>query len=187
MRSPRCQRCSLEIRSQARSPISFSTSPRSYSTRSLFLPPHDPGPVRRTGTERTIETTSTAVVEFPLRGTWRVFQPPGHPAHALDFVGATEDGRYVSRSLATYVLLAGPTTDWVGWSQFVYAPLDGTVVAASDGWPDRDTVNLVRDVLRPFLIRPKVLGGDIRPLAGIYVVIEGGRIAIFLANLRRGR
>jgi hypothetical protein len=35
MRSPRCRRCSLEIRSQARSPISFSTSPRSYTTRSL--------------------------------------------------------------------------------------------------------------------------------------------------------
>jgi hypothetical protein len=101
----------------------------------LFLPPHELRSVRPGGVEETVETAPMAVVDFPLRGTWRVFRPPGHAPHAFDFVGATADGRYVSRSLVAYVLLAGPTTDWVGWSQPVHAPLDGTVVAASDGWP----------------------------------------------------
>jgi hypothetical protein len=152
----------------------------------LFLPPHELRSVRSAGIEGTVETTSMAVVDFPLRGTWRVFQPPGHAPYAFDFVGATEDGRYVSRSLAAYIFLAGPTAHWVGWSQPVHAPLDGTVVAASDGWPDRDTVNLIRDVLRPFLIHPKVVGNDIRPFAGNYVVIEGGPIVVFLAASASG-
>jgi hypothetical protein len=65
------------------------------------------------------------------------------------------------------------------------AGIEGALEAASDGWPDRDTVNLVRDALRPFLIRPKVLGGDIRPLAGNFVMIDGGPITVFLAHLRR--
>jgi hypothetical protein len=150
----------------------------------LFLPPHELAAAREA---RRAEHAMTAVdIDFPLRGTWRVFQPPGHARHAYDFVAVGDDGRYVSHPWLAYLVNAGPAAAWYGWEQPVYAPFDGIVVAASDGWPDREAVNLLRDGLRPFLFPPKLVDGDIRPIAGNYEIIESGGVAVLLAHLRRG-
>jgi hypothetical protein len=150
----------------------------------LFLPPHAPS-VASNG--RSAERSpQSPIIEFPLRGAWQLFQPPGHPREAFDFVALDATGwRYVSRSWVGYLVGAGPVADWHGWSQLVYAPVDGTVVAASDGEPDRETVNLLRDLVRPILFSPKIASEDIRPFAGNYVIIQSGPVAVLLAHLRR--
>jgi hypothetical protein len=112
----------------------------------LFLPPHGVASARRGKSE----VTERAVIEFPLHDTWRVCQPPGHERHAFDFVPMADDDGYFSRPWRAYLLGAGPASAWHGWAQPVFAPFDGTVVAACDGSPDRGTVNLVRDVRYPF-------------------------------------
>lgn len=112
----------------------------------LFLPPHELPSIREA--RRAGHATTLVDIDFPLRGTWRVVQPPGHPREAYDFVGIRDDGWYFSGSWARYLLWTGPASGWSGWSQPVYAPIDGTVVAARDEWPDRRTVNLLHDGLR---------------------------------------
>lgn len=92
-----------------------------------------------------------------------------------------DEGRYVSRSWLTYLFGAGPTAAWYGWEQPVYAPFDGIVAAASDGWPD-----LIRDGLRPLVVPPKLVNADIRPFAGNYVIVQSPAVAMLLAHLRRG-
>jgi hypothetical protein len=151
----------------------------------LFLPPHG----RPAGGDDRLDEArqvTPVVVDFPLRGTWRVFQPPGHTRHAYDFVAVGADGRYVSRPWSAYLVGAGPAAGWSGWGRPVHAPFDGTVVAMSDGWPDRETVNVIRDGLRPFVFPPKLVKGDIRPFAGNYLIIQSGAVAMLLAHLRRG-
>jgi len=147
----------------------------------LFLPPHELPSVREAR-----HATTLVDIDFPLRGTWRVVQPPGHPREAYDFVGVGDNGRYFSGSWARYLLWTGPASGWSGWSQPVYAPIDGTVVAARDEWPDRRTVNLLHDGLRYLLVPPKILDGNIQPLAGNYVIIQAGAVAVLLAHLRNG-
>lgn len=136
----------------------------------LFLPPHAPGAARSAATEEVPLLTPAPVIEFPLRGTWRVLQPPGHAPHAFDFVGVDRDGEYSSRGWLAY-LLTSSAADWYGWSEPVYAPFDGAVVGARDGWPDREAVTLVLDAIRLYVFRPKIRDGDIRPLAGNHVMI----------------
>ncbi len=150
----------------------------------LFLPPHERPAVREAA--RAGHAMVPVDIDFPLRGTWRVFQPAGHARHAYDFVAVGGDERYVSQPWLAYLVSAGPAAGWHGWEQPVYAPFDGMVVVASDGWPDRETVNLIRDGLRPLVFPPKLVGGDIRPFAGNYVIIQSGGAAMLLAHLRRG-
>ncbi len=127
------------------------------------------------------------ILDFPLRGEWTVWQPPGHEAHAFDLVAVGgEHHRYFRDHWLRVVLGAVRVARWYGWSQPVYAPLAGVVVQASDGWPDREGVNLVRDGIRPLLFRPKIVHGDIRPFAGNYVVIQGEAASVLMAHFRRG-
>jgi murein DD-endopeptidase MepM/ murein hydrolase activator NlpD len=157
---------------------------RGLALTQVWLPPHDP--LGAAAAETAMPLTERPVLEFPLRGEWRVFQPPGHPREAFDFVAVDATRRrYVSGSWLAFLLGAGPITDWYGWSQPVYAPFEGTVTAASDGQPDRETVNLLRDLVRPFLFPPKIAGEDIRPFAGNHVIIRSGPVAALLAHLRR--
>lgn len=151
----------------------------------LFLPPHAPGAVPNAAAAPA--EAAPVVIELPLRGEWHALRPPGHPREAFDFVALGATGqRYFSRSWVAYLLRAGPAADWYGWSRPVYAPFEGTVVAASDGWSDRETVNLVRDLLRPLVRPPKVVDGDIRPFAGNHVIIQSSQVSALLAHLRRG-
>lgn len=151
----------------------------------LFLPPHASGTVRDAPAAKT--EPDPPVIELPLRGEWHALRPPGHPREAFDFVALSATGRrYFSRSWVAYLLSAGPAADWYGWSRPVYAPVEGIVVAASDGWSDRVTVNLVRDLLGPLVRRPKAVDADIRPLAGNYVIIRSSQVSALLAHLRRG-
>ncbi len=155
------------------------------SASDLFLPPHASGTVPDAPAAK--PEPDPPVIELPLRGEWHALRPPGHPREAFDFVALSATGRrYFSRSWVAYLLSAGPAADSYGWSRPVYAPFEGTVTAASDGWPDRETVNLIRDLLRPLVRPPKVVDRDIRPFAGNYVIIQSDRAAVFLAHLRRG-
>jgi hypothetical protein len=150
----------------------------------LFLPPHE-GPAVRDAA-RAGHAITPIDIDLPLRGTWRVFQPPGHVRHAYDFVAVGDNERYVSRPWLAYLVGAGPAAAWHGWEQPVYSPFDGLVVAASDGGPDREDVNLIRDGLRPLVFPPKLVDRDIRPFAGNYVIIQSGGVVMLLAHSRCG-
>ncbi len=134
------------------------------------------------------------VVDFPLHGEWKFLKSPGHHPYALDFMKVDKNQKsYFNGSFLSYIFGRIPVESFYGWSQPVFAPVDGTVIQASDGWVDNKNVNLINTVIlwfkATFLFRPKIDGSkiDIRPNVGNYVMIqcESGAVA-FMAHIRRG-
>ncbi len=134
------------------------------------------------------------VIGFPLQGEWISLRPPGHHPHAIDFVGLGKNRRkWFSGTYLRFIFSSIPVTDFYGWAKPIYAPLDGTVVQASDGWADNGKVDIINTIAiwfkATFLFRPKADGSniDIRPNAGNYVMIKSGPgIVAFMAHMRSG-
>ena len=139
-----------------------------------------------------------ASIAFPLRGEWTALHTPAErvPSHGTDYFGQ----RYAfdfARLLGPYKkaygkpiwrhLLGGVRAeDCYGWGETVHAPFDGEVVAAADGWPDRERLSLLRDLLAVSLFAPDATPEDYRPLTGNYVILEGGPGFALFGHLRRG-
>ena len=138
------------------------------------------------------DSNSTAqrgiTVDVPLRREWKVMNPPGHPEFAHDFIGMRTGSQlpYTAASAPQHLINEIPASQAFGWGRPVYAPIDGTIRAVSNDEPDASNLNLFRDGLRTVTSPPAVEGGDIRPAAGNYVVIESAESVAFLAHLRRG-
>lgn len=133
-------------------------------------------------------------IDFPLRGEWVFLNPPGHHPYAFDFMKVGEGRKnYSDGSFLNFIFSKIPVKSFYGWSQLIFAPIDGVVIQTSDGWPDNKVVNLTNTVFiwfrATFLFRPKINGSkiDIRPNVGNYVMIqsETGPV-VFLAHMRSG-
>lgn len=137
---------------------------------------------------------SDVVLDLPLRGEWRAVMTPG-------YLGAGHEPNPLRRLLATltghaYAFdfvkphsargISSRADQSATWGQPVYAPGDGRVVAAADGWPDKETIAPVRQLLDLLIRRPKGLDADLRPAAGNYLVVEHQGAFIFLAHFRCG-
>jgi murein DD-endopeptidase MepM/ murein hydrolase activator NlpD len=68
----------------------------------------------------------------------------------------------------------------------VLAPFDGEVVGVGDGWPDRERLNLLWDLLRASFFAQDAAPDDYRPLTGNYILLEGQPGVAMLAHLRLG-
>lgn len=143
------------------------------------------------------------VVDFPLRGEWVAPNTPGTrvPSHgtdrfgetyAYDFVGVDPDSRkmrYYKPSLLQYALFGIRLQDYYGWGRPIYASTAGIVVQAEDGWPERNPVNLVRDVLNAVKNARTYSTGqpsDFRPLTGNYVTVESSDGYVVYAHAQTG-
>lgn len=125
------------------------------------------------------------IVESPIRGEWKAIHNPGDTPFALDFVGLRSGARlpYPRRSLLPHCFYRVPATTAYGWNRPVYAPFDGEVIEARDGYPDTLGMNLPRDLARNVLLPPNLDEG-IQRFAGNYVVVSGADGVAFLAHLR---
>jgi murein DD-endopeptidase MepM/ murein hydrolase activator NlpD len=107
----------------------------------------------------TDELRHARVVEFPLRGEWMAVQTPATriPSHGTDMLAqryAFDLIRFDPRPGAPYhpaggpraLLFGVPTREAHGWGEPVHAPLDGVVVAATDGVPERQRIHPLREV-----------------------------------------
>lgn len=130
-------------------------------------------------------TTRTSIIELPLRGEWKLPRSPLHDRFAFDFQ-AVVAGRTQAKRFWNAILGRLSVEDFYSWEHPVYAPFDGMVVAAHDGWPDRMRVNLVADVLRLLWPGPALDADDLRPATGNYILVEAGGIVALLAHLRQG-
>jgi hypothetical protein len=133
-------------------------------------------------------------IDFPLRGEWACLRPPGHHPLALDFMAVGNgSGRLTSAGRSRFVIGGIAADRFYGWGSPVHAPLSGTVVRASDGWPDRTNISLSETVKiwfhATFLFRPKLTDDqvDIRPNVGNFVMLRNASgVVAFLAHLRSG-
>lgn len=158
------------------------------------------------------------VVDFPLRGEWVAPNTPGKrvPSHGTDLLGqryaydfmridpAVKGFRFYRGSSAAYLFRGVRLEDCLGWGEPVHSPVDGVVVAAGDGWPERQPVHPLRDlavVLKNAFTFDPWRATDLRPIVGNHLIIHakdagglevGGRDAagqglfVALCHLRRG-
>lgn len=145
------------------------------------------------------DPSTAAVLAFPLRGEWWAINSPADqvPSHgtdflaqryAIDFVRMNASSTLYYRdtvALLRHLSVGVAASEFFAWGQPVFAAAPGRVVAVGDGWPDRTRVNLFAELARATFVPPQVRsGGDLRPLAGNYVMIEGRDGVAFHAHLQ---
>ena len=143
-------------------------------------------------------TADAVTIGFPLRGEWTALHTPAErvPSHGTDYFGqryAFDFARLIGpfkkpyrKQIWQHALIGIPVDDCYGWGEPIYAPFDGEVVGAGDGWPDGSRLHLVWDLLKASFLAPDATPGDYRPLAGNYILLEGQPGVALLAHLRRG-
>jgi hypothetical protein len=122
----------------------------------------------------------------PVHGQWAILNPPGHAKLAYDFL-AVDDQRspYKGVSLLRHIFSTISVDATLAWSKPVFAVLDGTVVATSDGTPDRERISMARDLLRLMFFGPKV-APPFSALGGNYVILKCGDVYPLYAHLKKG-
>jgi murein DD-endopeptidase MepM/ murein hydrolase activator NlpD len=135
-----------------------------------------------------IETLEPIIVGFPLRGEWLSPNTPGKriPSHgtnqlgtryAYDFIQVDWERKGLPAyrvSLAQYLLFGVPLNEYYGWGQDIYAPCDGTIIQAEDGYKERTRTNLWSDMSNAYknahFFDPRK--DDIQSVAGNYIIME---------------
>lgn len=126
------------------------------------------------------------VLDPPLKGEWAILNPPGHPRLAFDFL-ATNGSKlpYRASTFLRHLLGSIAVEATYAWGQPVLAPLDGTVVACSEGMQDRKRISMLRDLLA-LLLFPPGPGSPFSAYGGNYVVLKCGNVYPLLAHLQCG-
>jgi murein DD-endopeptidase MepM/ murein hydrolase activator NlpD len=135
-----------------------------------------------------IETPEPIIMGFPLRGEWLSPNTPGTkiPSHgtsrygtryAYDFVQVDWERKGLPAyrgSLAQYLFLGVPLNEYYGWGQDIYAPCDGIIIQANDGYEERKRTNLRSDLTNAYkaahFFDPRK--DNIQSIAGNYIVME---------------
>lgn len=126
------------------------------------------------------------VVAPPVRGQWAIFNPPGHPKLAFDFLAVNDNkSPYKDASLVRHILSKITVENTLAWGMAVYAASAGTVVATSDGATDRIQLSIIRDLVGLMVFGPKV-APPFSNLGGNYVILDCGGFYPLYAHLRRG-
>lgn len=142
-------------------------------------------------------------IEFPLRGEWQAPNTPGtkipsHGTHqygstyAYDFIQVNWEkwGHPAYRSnVLKYLLFGLPLSNYYGWGQAIYAPLDGIVVMVEDGCVERARTHFFKDMANAnknanhFDIEKE----NIQNVAGNYVIMEiGKQVYAVFCHLQQG-
>ena len=122
----------------------------------------------------------------PVRGQWAILNPPGHAKLAFDFLAVDDEkSPYKGVSLLRHIISTIPVSATLAWEQPVFAVMDGTVVAASDGTPDREHICMARDLFRLMLFGPKLVP-PFSALGGNYVILKCGDVYPLYAHLKNG-
>ena len=129
---------------------------------------------------------AAVIVNPPVRGQWAIFNPPGHPKLAFDFLAVDERrSPYKSASLLRHMFSRINVENTLAWGMPVYAALPGTVLVASDGAPDRHGLSMLRDLLNLLLFGPRV-EPPFSNLGGNHVIVDCGDVFPLYAHLRCG-
>lgn len=150
-----------------------------------------------------IEMKEPIIVEFPLRGEWLSPNTPGTkiPSHGTNQLGTRYAYDFIQVdwertgypayrvSLPQYLLFGVPLNEYYCWGQEIYAPCDGIVVQAEDGYEERPRTNLFSDLSNAYknahYFDPAK--DDVQSVAGNYIIIEyGENIYAALVHLQTG-
>ena len=161
------------------------------------------GKVRTDRSDEMLEAREPIIVEFPLRGEWLSPNTPGTkiPSHGTDQLGTRYAYDFIQVdwerkglpayrvSLPQYLLFGVPLNEYYCWGQEVYAPCDGIIVQAEDGYKERERTNLLSDMSYAYknahYFDPKK--DDIQSVAGNYIIMKcGDQVYAALVHLQTG-
>jgi hypothetical protein len=150
-----------------------------------------------------LEARKPIIVEFPLRGEWLSPNTPGTkiPSHGTDKLGTRYAYDFIQVnwerrgwpayrvSFPQYLLFGAPLNEYYCWGQEVYAPCDGIIVQAEDGYEERQRTNLFADIDYAYKMAhyfdPKK--DDIQSVAGNYIIMKcGDQVYAALVHLQTG-
>ena len=148
-----------------------------------------------------VELRDARIVDFPLRGEWRAVHTPADriPSHGTDILGQRyafdlirfdpgKGARYYPVGTLRMLLTGVPTRLCHGWGEPIHAPLDGQVVAARDGVPERARIHPLKElflVLRTSItFRPTP--EHVARLLGNHVILRSGDVWAGFAHLTTG-
>lgn len=156
-----------------------------------------------TGSDEMKGFDDTVIVEFPLRGEWMAPNTPGKriPSHGTDQLGEryafdflqvdwARTGRpFYQTNPLRYIVFGVPLNKCYCWGQEVYAPCDGEIIKAEDGYKERQRVHLASDLFvalkNAYTFNPEK--DDIRSVAGNYVIMKcSDHVYAAFAHLQTG-
>lgn len=149
------------------------------------------------------EMREPIIVEFPLRGEWYSPNTPGTriPSHGTDQLGTTYAYDFIQvewdrkgwpayhGSLIQYLLSGIPLNEYYYWGQEIYAPCDGTVIIAEDGYKENDKTNFLSDLSNAYKNAHYFNSekDDVQSVAGNYVIIRySDNVYAALCHLQTG-
>lgn len=143
------------------------------------------------------------IVGSPLRGEWHSPNTPGAkiPSHGTNKLGSRYAYDFIQVdwerkgwpayrvSLAQYLLFGVPLDEYYCWGQDVYAPSDGIIVKAEDGYKERTRTRVLSDMTNAYKNAHyfDLKKDDIQSIAGNYIIIEcGDNVYAGLVHLQTG-
>lgn len=143
------------------------------------------------------------IIEFPLRGEWLSPNTPGKrvPSHGTDKFGEryaydflqvdwNRNGKpFYKTDLLRYLLLGIPLSQCYCWGKEIYAPCDGEIIVAEDGYTERPIVHFMSDLFvalkNAYFLDPEKDG--FRSVAGNYIIMKcADNVYAAFAHLQRG-
>jgi murein DD-endopeptidase MepM/ murein hydrolase activator NlpD len=145
------------------------------------------------------ELANALVVDFPLRGEWYAVRSPGSriPSHGTDVLAQRYafdlqrlgPGRRPHPAGWARTLMAGvPVRECFGWGEPVHSVLDGVVVAAVDGVPERMWLHPAREFWHAAAASVKFqpTAAGVRSLVGNHVIVRSNAVYAAYAHLAPG-
>ena len=125
------------------------------------------------------------VIEPPVKGNWVIYNPPGHPVLAFDFLAEDKSGSLYSKgNFLRHLVSFIPVEDTFTWSSPVLSPVDGVVVASHDVENDRKKISFVYDLFSLLIKKPKVSDG-FGAFGGNHIMIQAGNFYVLLCHLKK--
>jgi len=125
-------------------------------------------------------------IDSPVKGTWAFMNPPGHPPLAKDFLAVGKSGYpYSIWSLFAHIFFRLKVEKTFTWQEPIYSPFSGVAIKIENTCEDRITLNIIKDLIRLFILAKNGNRNDFRLFGGNYIIIESGGTHALFAHLRK--
>ncbi|WP_455208640.1 M23 family metallopeptidase [Kaarinaea lacus] len=129
---------------------------------------------------------SEIIIHPPVKGSWAIYNPPGHPRLAFDLLAEDEkQSLYAKHSFARHMFTFISVEDTYTWTSPVYSPVDGVVVQSHDTESDRKKISFVYDLFSLLIKKPEVSQG-FGAFGGNHIMIEFDGHYLLLCHLKQG-
>jgi len=126
------------------------------------------------------------IIDPPLRGTWAVYNPPGHPKLAFDFLAEGKNkSLYRNATFMRHLVSFISVEDTLTWRSPVFSPVDGVVVAICNDRKDRMRICFLYDLFKLLTNKPNVAEG-FGAFGGNHTMIKSNNCYVLLCHLREG-